>query len=127
MVNNQEVQQPSTDNPTAASHIETTQHPPNEPIKTAGGKVAPQEQRRVFIPMRAQFKVTEITHTTRGVTVLTLAASFDGSIPKDNRLAVGNSPKGDLSIDVDPKWADANVSHGSTFTLVNGPAPGPAI
>lgn len=75
-----------------------------------------------FVPMRAQFKVTEITHTTRGVTVLSLNASFDGSIPKENRIAVGNSPKGSLEIEVDPKWAEANVAHGSVFTLVNGPA-----
>ena len=70
--------------------------------------------------MRAQFKVTEISHTTRGVTILYLDANFDGSIPKENRLAVGNSPKGELSIEVDPKWADANVTHGSTFTFSTG-------
>lgn len=83
--------------------------------------------RPVITAVRAQFKVTDITHTTRGVTVLVLAPSFDGSIPKANRLLAGNAPVGSISLEVDPKWADANAAHGSTFYLTNATVNGPVV
>jgi hypothetical protein len=99
------------------------------PVANVFHKPAPVPEalpRKAVLQMRAQFKVTEITHTVRGVTVLTLAPSFDGSIPKANRLVAGNAPVGSISIEVDPKWADENVAHGSAFYLSNT-ASGPVV
>jgi hypothetical protein len=75
--------------------------------------------RKSVIPMRARFVVQEITHTTRGATVLLLTAAYDGDIEPKSRLAPGNSPKGELTVEVVDAYAAANVSHGSVFYLVS--------
>jgi hypothetical protein len=69
------------------------------------------------LPLQACFKVTEITHTTRGVTILKLAASYDGNIPRKNQLMPGARPVGEINLEVPDSWADAGVQHGSTFYL----------
>jgi hypothetical protein len=84
---------------------------PAPPVESVPG-------RKPVIPMRARFVVTDINTTTRGATELFLSATYDGDILPKNRLVPGNNPKGELSIEVDPAWAAANVSHGSVFYLV---------
>jgi hypothetical protein len=69
------------------------------------------------LPLQACFKVTEITHTTRGVTVLQLSASYDGNIPKKNSLMPGARPVGEINIEVPDSWAASGVQHGTTFYL----------
>ena len=95
----------------------------------AQGKPAPVPNalpaRAAIIPMRARFVTSEITHTTRGVTVLKLEAAFDGSIPKGNRLAVGNAPIGTITVETNQDWAAANVAHGTVFYLSSVPVSGP--
>ena len=75
--------------------------------------------RKSVMPVRARFIVTEITHTTRGTTVLTLAATHDGDIPAKDRLVPGNNPKGEISIEVADVYALTNVSHGSVYYLIS--------
>jgi hypothetical protein len=86
--------------------------PTGKDRRVAVAKAAP-----VALPLRARFLVTEINNTSRGATVLTMAASYDGYIPKPQALLPGASPVGSLTIEVDPTWAAKNVSHGSAFLL----------
>jgi hypothetical protein len=69
------------------------------------------------LPLQACFKVTEITHTTRGVTILKLDASYDGNIPRKNQLMPGARPVGEINLEVPDSWAASGVQHGSTFYL----------
>jgi hypothetical protein len=85
-----------------------------EPVKAAPASQFPQ-----YVPVRAKFTCTEIMHTQRGVTVLTLAAAYEGVKAGETALIPGASPKGTISIEVGNDWAQKNVVHGSVFYLVS--------
>ena len=70
------------------------------------------------VSLRAKFTVSEVTKTGRGVSVLTLGAQHDHTIKGDAVMLPGSVPKGSISIEVDPKYAD-QVPVGSAFYLVS--------
>ena len=72
-----------------------------------------------FVPMRARLVCSEITHTRRGVTVLTLDVTHDGNIRKEEQLVAGNTPKGQCTIEVNEDWAAKNAPHGAVFYLIS--------
>lgn len=92
----------------------TNEHPPRTatPDPLSG-------QRTIRIPLQACFTVTEITHTTRGATVLTLNASYESSIPRKSQLLPGAKPVGEITLEVPDQWALENVHHGTTFFLTS--------
>jgi hypothetical protein len=72
-----------------------------------------------FVPMRARLVCSEIKHTRRGVTVLTLDVAHDGNIKKEEQLVPGNTPVGTCSIEVNEDWAAKNAPHGAVFYLIS--------
>jgi hypothetical protein len=102
----------------AARQGQTARFPNPAPVP-AGLRDVDSQGRRIDtrLPMHARFVVTDIMHTTRGVTVLYLKAQYDGNEPTQTRLAPGNSPVGNATIEVADDYALKYVAHGSVFYL----------
>jgi hypothetical protein len=92
------------------------------PASTSGPLVGNVNRQNVRDPLRqslrAKFTVSEITKTGRGVTVLTFTAQHDHTIKGDAVLLPGSIPKGSISLEVDPRYAES-LPIGSMFYLVS--------
>jgi hypothetical protein len=92
-----------------------------EELDTTEAKTVAKDEKPIerFVPMRARLVCSEITHTRRGVTVLTLDVTHDGNIRKEEQLVAGNTPKGQCTIEVNEDWAAKNAPHGAVFYLIS--------